>query len=387
MRVLHVVSSIDPQSGGPVAALVGLTTAQEKSHITVSILATWRRNQNLSYVDLLRDERINLQLVGSTIGPLSWHRQINATLHAMLENVDVVHIHGLWEQVQHLAATAAFSRRIPYVIRPCGMLDPWSLSQKKLKKMAYMAWRLRTNLDRAAAIHFTSRTERDQTKSLGLRTQSLVEPNGVDLSEFQHLPTPGTFRARYPSISDNPLIVFMGRIHPGKGLEYLVPAMAKVKPTNTVLAVVGPDSKNFRSTVEALVARHGLQDRVIFTNALYGADRVTALTDADLFALPSDHENFGVAVVESLAASTPVVISDRVNIHDQIAAAGVGGVVPTNIDMLAEELSRWLSDEPLRRKAAKAARPFVQENYDWRRIAQHWRDHYANFLAATQTSS
>lgn len=92
-----------------------------------------------------------------------------------ITGADIVHIHAVWEQVQHDAARIAYRKDVPYVITPHGMLDPWSLEQKRLKKRLYMVWRLRQNLNRAAVIHFTSETKRDVSKLLGFLTPTMVE--------------------------------------------------------------------------------------------------------------------------------------------------------------------------------------------------------------------
>jgi glycosyltransferase involved in cell wall biosynthesis len=110
---------------------------------------------------------------------------------------------------------------------------------------------------------------------------------------------------------------------------------------------------------------------------LKGADRIAALADADLFALPSFHENFGIAVIEALAAGIPVIISDEVGVCREIELAQVGAIVPTQVDPLAAEMKRWLTDDSLRQSAAARARPFVEERFDWVRIAQRWRERYA----------
>jgi glycosyltransferase involved in cell wall biosynthesis len=120
---------------------------------------------------------------------------------------------------------------------------------------------------------------------------------------------------------------------------------------------------------------------VLVVGPQYGADRVAVLADADVFALPSYSENFGVAVVEALAVGRPVIISDQVNIHAEISAARVGAVIPLDVDRLAGELRRWLGDEQLRRDAAGRARPFVWGTYDWDQIARHWAGHYARLAA------
>jgi glycosyltransferase involved in cell wall biosynthesis len=110
---------------------------------------------------------------------------------------------------------------------------------------------------------------------------------------------------------------------------------------------------------------------------LRGQDRVAALAEADVFALFSHQENFGLAVVEALACGTPVLISDQVNIHRKITEAGVGAVAPVRVPETAALLKKWLGDGPLRRAAAGRARPFVHANYDAAEVARRWAEHYA----------
>jgi glycosyltransferase involved in cell wall biosynthesis len=312
---------------------------------------------------------------------LHTNRDLAAAVDGAVARADVVHIHALWESIQHVGPVTARRRVKPYIFRPCGMLDPWSLAQRRLKKNLYLALRGRRDLDEAAALHFTSDLERDFTSPLKLKPRAIVEPNGVPVEEFEHLPQRGMFRQKYPELADKPLLIFLSRIHHKKGLDLLVPALAKLRHRDAMLAIVGPDSDGYGQTVREMIEAAGVRDRVVFAGMLRGADRISALVDADLFVLPSYQENFGIAVVEALAAGTPVVISDQVNIYREIAAAQVGGVVPTKVEPLAAEIDRWLGDEPLRRTAAERARPFVWEHYDWNRIARRWVEHYQTIVA------
>jgi glycosyltransferase involved in cell wall biosynthesis len=376
MHVLHVISGIDPKSGGPAAALAGLTKALVGKGVRVTVIATSPSEQEPPEAQRLRDHGVEVRVFGPARGPLGHHPEVRASMKSTLPSVHIVHIHALWEDVQHHAARIAFHANVPYIIRPCGMLDPWSLAQKRWKKRLYMAWRLKTNLNRAAAIHFTSNTERHLVVRMRLKPEPIIEPNGVELFEFSNLPPKGTFRHRYPQLADKPIVLFLSRLHAKKGLDLLIPAFAQAKTQGAMLVIAGPDDGGYLFKVKQLVNQHGLKDRTLFTGMLYGADRVAAYADADLFVLPSYQENFGIAVVEALAAGTPVIISDQVNIHDQITAANVGQVVPTRVDALASEITRWLADSPLRSAAAQRAQSFVWEQYDWRNIADRWVRHY-----------
>ncbi|HZZ42808.1 MAG TPA: glycosyltransferase [Tepidisphaeraceae bacterium] len=378
LKVCHFISGLDPINGGPAVAMAGLAPAELRAGLDVSVAATWVDHPGHDQAQKMRDAGVKVHLLGPCTNPMSRHPELAKWVDDLVAGCDVVHIHALFEEIQHQAARAAWLRKIPYVIRPCGMLDPWSLRQAKWKKKLYMAWRLRRNLNRAAGLHFTAALEADLTKPLHLKAPSIVEPNGVNLREFQDLPAPGTFREKHPELKGKKIVLFLSRIHPKKGLDLLIPAFARANLSDAMFVIAGPDAEGYGPTVQKLIADYHLQDRVMVVGPIYGSDRVAALTDADIFALPSYSENFGIAVVEALAAGRPVIISDQINIHAEITAAGVGAVIPLDIDRLAAELQRWLGDEGLRNRAAGKARPFVWETYDWDRIARRWSEHYIN---------
>jgi glycosyltransferase involved in cell wall biosynthesis len=384
MRVLHVISSLDPQAGGPTAAVIGLATAQVRAGMQVCILSTWRDPDALGVNDRLKASGVNVQQLGPARGPLSRYPGLGLiTFGFVSQEADIVHIHGLWEQVQHDAALAARRLGRPYIFRPCGMLDPWSLAQGRWKKKLYLAWRLRKDLNRASALHFTSDTERDLCVPLLLSPPAIVEPNGLDLSEFKRLPPEGTFRSQFPRLGSRRFILFLSRLHHKKGLDLLIPAFARANLPDVALVIAGPDANGYRAEVEKMVAARGISDRVVFPGMLQGPQKIAALAEAELFLLPSYQENFGIAVIEALAAGTAVIVSDGVNIHGEITSAEVGAVVPIggtaeqNIAVLVKTLERWFSDDSLRRAAEERARPYVWERYDWERIARRWKEHYA----------
>jgi glycosyltransferase involved in cell wall biosynthesis len=382
MRVLHVTPSLDTRYGGPVAALVGLAVAQARAGLGVNVIATFREGADLAPAERLREGGVEVKLLGPARGPLLQHPDLPATVRASVAEAGVVHVHGLWEEIQHQAARAATRHRKSYVVTPHGMLSPWSLAQSKWKKRVYLLWRLGRNLREAGALHCTSDAEAAHVRRFVSGSRVIVEPLGLNLADFEPLPAQGTFRAAHPQIGDRPLVVYLGRIHPGKGVEYLIPALARCGDPRAMLAVVGPDSEGFEAEVRRLAEAQGVRERVIFTGLLRGADRVAALADADLFAMPSDHENFGISVIEALAAGAPVLISDQVNIHRELAEAGVAGVVRNDVASVTEGLRRWLGDERMRREAAAKARPYAARQFDWGKIAERWTSHYERLAAA-----
>jgi glycosyltransferase involved in cell wall biosynthesis len=380
MHVLHVTPSLDPRAGGTTTALVALAHAQKDFGLQVTVASTFAADFRADSVDRLRESGIPVYLIGPNRKLLAYHPNIAATISPLIEAADIVHVHALWEEIQH--QTAGIARRFnkPYLFTPHGMLDPWSLSQGRLKKKIYLALRLRRDLVRASALHFADELERDLAAGLQLSTPALVERHVVDLSEFQTLPPKDQFRQRYPQLGNRPIVLFLSRLHPKKGLDLLIPAFAKLKTRDAVLVLAGPGDDRYVSHLKDLAQQHGVLECTLFTGMLFGIDRVAAMVDADVFVLPSHQENFGIVVIESLAASTPVIISDQVNIHRQITQAEVGQVVPVDVDAIAGAIDRYLTDKELRLLTAEKSRPFVWKAYDRDLIARHWVDHYSNII-------
>ena len=375
LRVLHVISGIDLADGGPTTALLGLTRALTRLPVEVVVVATPRPSECLSAVEELGENGVQVRLGDHRRRAFARNQKSRNILMEEIARANVVHIHALWEEVQYQAARISRLHRRPYIMRPCGLLDPWSMNQHRLKKRLYLELRLRRHLNAAAAIHFSTSLEETRTRPLRIRAPAIVEPNGIDLDEFENLPAVGSFRRRLEIPEVVPLVLFLGRLHPKKGLDLLIPAFADAAPSDAVLAIVGTGDANYERKLHRHAASCGLENRVKFVGFLHGRDRIAAFADSTVFVLPSYSENFANTVIESLAAGTPVIISDQVNLHVEIASAKVGGVVPTNQDALSREIRIWLLDSLKRERAIANARDFLGP-YDLKKIAASWLNRY-----------
>ncbi len=383
MRILHVISGIDLKQGGTAKTAIDLTCAQAAQGLDVSLLSTFRQDDQVDGVSTqIRDACVKLKLIGPSHGKFNRHPDLRRSVTEAVSAADVVHIHALWEDAQHYAAAAAKSASVPYVWLPQGMLDPWSLSQSRWQKQLVLLWRTRRELNNASALHFTTEVERDVVARLGLKPPAIIESLGIDLSEFDSLPPRGSFVAKYPQLLGKRITLFLSRVHLKKGLDLLVPAFAKIAGIADVLVIAGPIADGYEQKLDALIERTGTGDRVLVTGMLYEKDRLAAMIDAAMFVLPSYQENFGIAVAEALAAGCPVIISDQVNIWKELKAADAAGVVPTQVEPLAAMMLLWLADADLRRGYAERGRAFARSRYDWRPIAERWKDHYARLSSA-----
>lgn len=384
MRVLHVTGSIADQQGGPSAALVGLALAQQRQGLAVTVL-TRDQFEARPRMAVIQDAGIEVIAIPLTSGAARFSQGPSARVAAAVNATEFLHVHGVWEHLLFEAATAASNAGIPYVVRCCGMLDAWALRRRPLKKKLYLAWRLRRMLERAAAIHCTTRMEATSTGQLRVRfPEIIVEPNGVTNEEFERLPARGGFRMAL-GIGDRPLIVFLGRVHPGKGVEYLLPALRLLRTPDAVAVIVGPADSPFAIRLKQQAAAVAPSCRVIFTGMLKARERIAPLVDADVFVLPSEHENFGVAVIEALAAGCPVVVSDQVGLCQEIAAQGVGSVTSLEPASIAAALDEWLSRRGEIARPFAAARRFALAAFDWDGIAARWQAHYERLSGVAAT--
>jgi len=376
MIVLHLTSFLRQEFGGPVTALVGLASAQAALGMEVVVVAVENRVDS-SLVARLREAGVKVS-VQKGRSPYGWSPATCEVLQDVVSSAAVVHIHGVWEHAQHLGAVVASEFGKPYIIRPCGMLDQWSLQQQRLKKRIYLAWRLRRHLNRAAAIHCTSDSEESGLKALGCKTSVIVEPNGVDVAEITAA-EPGEFRQRYQIEESTPIVLYLGRLHPKKGVHLLVQAFARLKNNTAKLAIVGSGDASYVANLRHNCQNLGIMDRAIFTGELCGRERSAAYIDANVFVLPSKQENFANAVAEAVAAGTPVIVSDSVALHTAVRAANVGSVCRLDAEDISKNIEWWLEHREESASISGRAASFCA-NYSWPVIAKRWQTHYAKIL-------
>ena len=319
-RALHVIPGLDPRDGGPPASVSRLALAQRAAGTEVRVLTAAAPGSDRRVIDRLRAGGVRVDVLPAG-GRLKSGRLWSAAGARAVAEADAVHLHGLWEEAQPRVAHAARAAGVPYVVSPRGMLAPWSLARGRMKKYVYFEARVRRMLDRAAAVHVTTAEEGRLFAPLGLKAPRVTVPNGVNLREFA-APDPAAFLNSVPELKTHrgPLAVFLGRLHPVKGLEELIPAFADLtRPgqgsgpaAGAKLALVGPGGDRYESKLRRLAAGCGVGKSVAFCGMRHGAGRADALAAADLFVLPSYQENFGVAAAEALACGVPVLLGSGV---------------------------------------------------------------------------
>jgi glycosyltransferase involved in cell wall biosynthesis len=387
MKILHVIANLAPRYGGPAKACVAMAQAVARLGHAVSIYTTNQDGPGELAVPL--DRPVSKDGVAIHYFPIqpprfwgtSW--PLARALSQKIKEFDLLHIHSLYLFHDLVAGHYCRQYGIPYLIRPHGTLDPYIHRRHRWRKTVMEAWFENRNLRQAAALHFTSEEEMRLAAPYTGTTPGAVVPLGVELREFQDLPEPGRFRARFPKIGQKRIILFLGRINFKKGLDLLVQAMARVvrHRQDVHLVVAGPDNDGWGGRVKEWLDGEGILGCATFTGMLLGEEKLAALRDAEMFVLPSYSENFGLAVIEALACGLPVVISDKVNIWREVAAGGAGLVAPCDAAALAAALERLLEAPELAAAMGQRGRKLVAERFQWGSIALTLEDWYARIIA------
>lgn len=364
MKILHLCSSVDPATGGPANVLARLTPEQARRGHEVRIVT-------MDSPDRVEGVKPRLEEAGvRLVHPAGGAGSVRDLLERSMEGwtPDVAHIHGLWQVLPHSGSALLRKRGVPYVFRPCGMLDPAVIAMSgTLKKKLFLALRGKRDLNGSSALHFTTTTERDLTAPLGLTAPKFVIPNGIEWAEFEALPERGSFRAS-SGLGDRPIVTFFSRVHRKKGLDLLLPAFREGAPEDAALVLVGPGEEGYVDSLKREASGLGIADRVVFTGMIQGIERFAPVVDADLFCLPSYQENFGVAVVEALACATPALISDQVNIYQDVVEAGVGCATRCDVSEIASAMREMLADREALREQGERGRAWAREMFAWAEI-------------------
>jgi glycosyltransferase involved in cell wall biosynthesis len=378
LRILHVLATLDPQSGGPAQACLEMAQSVAERGHAVSIFTTDFAvdGQDRRPAGLENYPGLDIQLF-PVQAPRGWKRssRLRQALDAHTASFDVVHMHSLYLFHNWAAARAARNAQVPYIIRPHGLLDPYIRRRNRLRKRVMELAFQDAALRHATAIHYTADLEREISKPYDGGAPPAVIPLGVTMPNTA--PDRSRLVQRYPQLTGKTVVLFLGRLHQKKGLDLLIPALAQARERRPGLHLLlaGPDEGALAPTRD-LIAAHQLGPHVTITGMLQGAEKAAAFAGADFFVLPSYSENFAIAAVEAMSYGLPVIVSDQVNIHPDISAAGAGSVIGCTVSALRDALIALASDVD-RPAMGRRARDLVERRYSWRAIGQQLEALYA----------
>jgi glycosyltransferase involved in cell wall biosynthesis len=388
LKVLQVIAAVADRYGGPSRNVVGLCAATRAAGVDAEICATDADGPGAS-----------LPVAGS--GPQDWrgvpvrffHRRwserykisppLARWLRTSARSYDLVVVHGCFSHVPEAAAMAARRAGVPYIVVPHGMLSDWAL--RRPAKRVYFRLRVRTLVRHASGFLCTSVAEQDEVARCGGLAPSISISWGIEPELFvaspadrvawkQALGLPPSCRA----------VLFLGRLHPKKGIvDQLLPALTAL-PDDIAAVIAGstdPHAPEYADAIRSEVSRLGLGARVHFTGTLKDEAKIAAVDACDVFVLPSRSENFGVAVAEAMARARPVVVSEQVQIAEDLSRVGAAVVAKLDPQSLAAAIAKVLDDPDGARRMGEAGRRFAAERFSWNVAGKQARRFYEDVVA------
>ncbi|MBR8835820.1 MAG: glycosyltransferase [Stigonema ocellatum SAG 48.90 = DSM 106950] len=389
IHICQVVASINENVGGPAYSVANLAQALSQQDIDSHLLT-------LDYHELGKQTSIGevtlhsypAQKIAKYLRGFQPHASL-ALQKLASTKLNLIHNHGLWMFPNLYARQAALKNHLPLVISPRGMLEPWSLRNSWFKKLP--AWCLyeHRNLKSATAFHATSEQEAQSIRKLNLRQPIAIIPNGVNLPNLVIQNNREVLVKAFPELAEKKWLLFLSRIHPKKGLDNLIFVWKNIckKFPDWHLVISGPDLIGYQAELELMTAELGLQQNVTFTGMISGKHKASALSNADLFVLPTHSENFGIVIAESLAYEVPVITTKGTPWQD-LERFRCGWWIEDNKQALTDALVEGMEMSGDDRKLmGLRGRNLVETKYAWGAIAKHMAGVYQWILGGVSTPS
>lgn len=373
MKVIFTIAGLQPEYGGPSTSVPALASALAQAGVVLD-LVTCQSSPGQAPPRLPPAALVSARLVPPANRKTRWRSAGNAFAQCLSTPAQgaaysVVHDHGLWLPCNHAVAVASRKLGIPRLVSPRGMLSGWALQHRGWKKR--MAWWLyqRRDLQTADVLHATSTAELKAFRDAGLRQPVAVIPNGVEVP-------PSLTSGLRPPASDLRTLLFLGRIHPIKGLLDLIEGWSVLKPRGWRAVLAGHEEPAHRQELESALRQRGLTGDFTFTGPVEGESKWTLYRQADLFVLPSHSENFGIVVAEALACGIPVVTT-RGTPWEGLITHRCGWWTETGSGPLVAALREAMAmNDAARREMGLRGRAWMEQDFSWQSVAEKMKTVY-----------
>ena len=393
MRILHVVPYYEhawAYGGIPrLATTMTRALARRGHHVTVCTTDVRDDRARASPCETSA-HGVNVRMFRNLSNSLAYHLQfftpmgLRQYMRRTAETFEIAHIHACHNLPGVIAAAELARAGVPYVVSPNGTARP--IERRIVAKRLFALTAGRSMLSAAARIVAVSRTEVSQLRAMGVEDAAIAHiPNPIDDREFDLPAEARGFRTRM-HVGDAPIVLFLGKLTPRKGVGDLVRAFARLDAPGAILVIAGNDMGTRRS-IDSLVKTLRLHERVIFTGLLPGQARLEALTAATVVVYPSSDEIFGLVPLEALLCGTPVVVCNDSGCGEVISLTGGGQAVPhADIDRLSAAIDAVLFDQQMWRDRARRAAGIARQQFGSDVICGHLESLYSTVLEETSKS-
>ena len=389
MKIVHCINNLKFSSGGPVRAIIDLSTQLALKGHQVCILTCedddapteWKSNpQNNPYTIPLGPFRCKGVWANS-----QQKRKIASTV----ADADVVHAHGIWTNLAKRSTDASRKARVPYVISLRGMLDDWSMEQRQTKKLVYLKMGGSKMLNGAAAIHSTAEGELAQSKKWFPGSRGIVIPNLLNLEPYETMPGEQIAREKFSMFGkEDPVLLYLSRIHYKKGIEHLIEAVKILRDRGSPhrLLIAGDGDQAYEASLRDQTSQFGLEEYVSFLGLVVGDEKLSLYQAADLFVLPTSQENFGFVLYESLAAGTTLVTTKGVDTWPELQDQAQATICEQDSVSIADAIVALTSDQEALQKRGQIGRDWIFREMNPDRIIEQFEEFY-RFAAQKSTGT
>ena len=348
LRLLHALPTVNLSTGGPIEGVRQLTAVNTKYGHSVEVVSL--DDPAAPWIEKLG---IPVHALGPGTGTYGYSNRYVDWLRANASQYDAVIVNGVWNYNAYGTWLALRHSQTPYTVFTHGMLDPWFKHRyplKHAKKWAYWPWGVYPVLRDADAVFFTCERERMLAREsfwLYDCNEAVIRYGTAGIPDCGH-DYREEFLSAHPSLRDTRNFLFFGRVHPKKGPDLLIRAVARLKKrgewdeATMRLVMAGPADSNYAQKLKTLAAAEGLEKSIYWTGMIVGTQKWGAFQSSEVFILPSHQENFGIAVAEALSSCVPVLITHSVNISPEIAIDGAGLVDEDNVAGTYRMVRKWL---------------------------------------------
>lgn len=375
MNVVLLSGSNSRQSGGLYSSVRCLADSLRKKQVNARAIA---HNDSFSPQDI-QAYGSNKPISYSLKGPANFGYSPN--MHRILkgQNPDLIHTQCIWMYLSKVSLTFYRRYQVPHIISPRGMLDPWAIQHSAWKKKLVARWFENEHLRSAACIHALCQPEADAIRQYGLRNPIAIIPNGIDLpvEDVLHSSVKSNWYNRVPK--GKKVLLFLGRIHPKKGLTNLIDAWADLRSlmSEWCLVIAGWDENGHRAELEKRIKTKGLEDEILFVGEQLGEDKVDSYLNADTFILPSYSEGLPMSVLEAWSYRLPVLMTPQCNLPEGLQANAAISFNPDH-EGNREALSKLveLRQEELDKIGCNGYE-LVKEKFTWEKVAEQMTEVYS----------
>ena len=386
MKVVQVIPYFYPawSLGGPVRCVYHISCELVRKGHEVTVLTTTAFDSRTDFRTSRREYSVDGVKVRyfrnmARLSGLYFSPGMIRALKSQIQNADVIHMHEFRSFQNVIAHRYATRFHKPYVLTAHGSI-PRVVERFLLKKLFDEAFGSRILRD-AFRVLPSSHVELQQLLEIGVPNDKVaIVPNGIDVESFENLPEPGSFKEKFGLDDESAMILFAGRIHKRKGIDFLLDAFGSLNNLDVVLVIAGPDD-GYVSKLKERARRQKIAGKILFTGYVSEEDKLAAYVDSSVVIYPGIYESFPLVPLEAALCSKPVIVSDDSIIAEIVDQGGFGlSIKYGDVTQLREHMVKMLGNSEIAEEMGRKGREFVKENYNWREIVSKLESVYSNAL-------